>query len=100
MMLGTNHAFAQVDADNFYKSDSVNVKKVTFLNQYKMKVVGNLFLPADWKRVKNIQLLLSDIQMGAVKEQSANLYATKMAERGFVTLSLDLSFWGKVKGNL
>lgn len=47
MMLGTNHAFAQVDADNFYKSDSVNVKKVTFLNQYKMKVVGNLFLPAD-----------------------------------------------------
>ena len=30
MMLGTNHAFAQVDADNFYKSDSVNVIKVTF----------------------------------------------------------------------
>jgi fermentation-respiration switch protein FrsA (DUF1100 family) len=31
--------------------------------------------------------------MGAVKEQSANLYATKTAEQGFVTLSLDLSFW-------
>jgi len=25
--------------------------------------------------------------MGAVKEQSANLYATKMAEQGFVTLA-------------
>lgn len=49
MMLGTNHAFAQVDADNFYKSDSVNVKKVTFLNQYKMKVVGNLFC----RRIEN-----------------------------------------------
>jgi hypothetical protein len=36
--------------------------------------------------------------MGAVKEQSANLYATKMAERGFVTLSLDLSFWGESGG--
>jgi hypothetical protein len=36
--------------------------------------------------------------MGAVKEQSANLYATKMAERGFVTLSLDLSFWGESEG--
>lgn len=36
--------------------------------------------------------------MGAVKEQSANLYATKMAERGFVTLSLDLSFWGESDG--
>jgi fermentation-respiration switch protein FrsA (DUF1100 family) len=36
--------------------------------------------------------------MGAVKEQSANLYATKMAERGFVALSLDLSFWGESDG--
>lgn len=35
--------------------------------------------------------------MGAVKEQSANLYATKMAERGFVTLSIDLSFGVEVK---
>jgi fermentation-respiration switch protein FrsA (DUF1100 family) len=36
--------------------------------------------------------------MGAVKEQSANLYATKLAQRGFITLSLDLSFWGESEG--
>ena len=36
--------------------------------------------------------------MGAVKEQSANLYATKMAERGFVTLSIDLTYWGESGG--
>jgi fermentation-respiration switch protein FrsA (DUF1100 family) len=36
--------------------------------------------------------------MGAVKEQSANLYATKMAEQGFVTLSVDLSYWGESDG--
>ena len=36
--------------------------------------------------------------MGAVKEQSANLYATKMAERGFITLSIDLSYWGESEG--
>jgi fermentation-respiration switch protein FrsA (DUF1100 family) len=36
--------------------------------------------------------------MGAVKEQGSNLYATKMAEQGFVTLSLDLSFWGESEG--
>ena len=36
--------------------------------------------------------------MGAVKEQSADLYATKMAEQGFVTLSVDLSFWGESEG--
>ncbi len=37
--------------------------------------------------------------MGAVKARSANLYATKMAERGLVTLSLDRSFRGGSKGS-
>lgn len=36
--------------------------------------------------------------MGAANEQTANLYAAKMAEQGFVTLSLDLSFWGESDG--
>ena len=36
--------------------------------------------------------------MGAVKEQSANLYATKMAEQGFIALSIDLPFWGESEG--
>ena len=36
--------------------------------------------------------------MGAVKEQSANLYATKNGRTGFVTLSIDLSFWGGSEG--
>jgi len=36
--------------------------------------------------------------MGAVKEQSANLYATQMAERGFVAMSIDLPFWGDSEG--
>lgn len=30
-------------ADNFYTSDKVTVEKVTFKNQYGMKVAGNLF---------------------------------------------------------
>jgi hypothetical protein len=32
-------------ADNFYKSDKVTMQKVTFKNQYNMKVVGDLFIP-------------------------------------------------------
>lgn len=36
--------------------------------------------------------------MGAIKEQSASLYATKMAEQGFVTLAIDLPFWGESDG--
>jgi hypothetical protein len=85
-------------ADNFYKSDKVTVQKVTFKNQYQMKVTGNLFVPKDMNRDAKNPAIVVGHPMGAVKEQSANLYATKMAERGFVILSLDLSFWGESDG--
>jgi fermentation-respiration switch protein FrsA (DUF1100 family) len=85
-------------ANNFYKSDKVTVQKVTFVNQYKMNVTGNLFVPKDSKRTGTRAAIVVGHPMGAVKEQSANLYATKMAEQGFVTLSLDLSFWGESEG--
>ncbi|WP_109511606.1 alpha/beta hydrolase [Pseudomonas ovata] len=85
-------------ADNFYKSDKVTMEKVSFNNQYGMKVAGNLFKPKGLDpQVKNAAIIVGH-PMGAVKEQSANLYATKMAEQGFVTLSLDLSFWGESEG--
>ncbi len=85
-------------ADNFYTSDRVTVQKVTFKNQYQMNVTGNLFVPNDLDRnTKNAAMVVGH-PMGAVKEQSANLYATKLAERGFVSLSLDLSYWGESEG--
>ena len=85
-------------ADNFYTSDRVTVRKISFKNQYEMKVVGNLFIPNDLNRSTGNPALVVGHPMGAVKEQSANLYATKMAEQGFVALSFDLSFWGESAG--
>ena len=85
-------------ADNFYTSDKVTVQKVTFDNQYRMKVAGNLFIPRNLDRNARHPAIVVGHPMGAVKEQSANLYATKMAEQGFVTLSIDLSFWGESEG--
>ena len=78
----------------FKVSDNVTMYKVTFKNQYKMNVVGHLFVPKNLDRSKKHSALVVGHPMGAVKEQSANVYAANMAERGFVTLSLDLSFWG------
>jgi uncharacterized protein len=85
-------------ANNFYTSDKVTVQKVTFKNQYQMNIAGNLFTPKNLDRSKRSPAIVVGHPMGAVKEQSANLYATKMAEQGFVTLSLDLSFWGESDG--
>ena len=100
-MVSTMPAFAQDlsnGADNFYKSDKVTVQKVTFKNQYQMNVAGNLFVPNGMDRnAKNAAIIIGH-PMGAVKEQSSNLYAAKLAKRGFVTLSIDLSFWGESDG--
>jgi fermentation-respiration switch protein FrsA (DUF1100 family) len=85
-------------ANNFYSSNQVTVEKVTFKNQYRMQVTGNLFVPKNLDRNSSHAAIIVGHPMGAVKEQSANLYATKMAEQGFVTLSLDLSFWGESEG--
>lgn len=98
---GTSAVFAAdrpADADNFYRSDKVEVQKVTFKNQYKMNIAGNLYLPKDMDKSKKHAAIIIGHPMGAVKEQSADLYAVKMAERGFVTMSVDLAFWGGSDG--
>ena len=86
------------DAANFYQSDKVSMQPVTFLNQYKMTIAGNLFTPKAADSKEKFSAIIVGHPMGAVKEQSANLYATKMAERGFVTLAVDLPFWGGSSG--
>lgn len=85
-------------ADNFYKSDNVTQQKVTFKNQYQMNVVGNLFIPKTMNQNAKNPAIVVGHPMGAVKEQSSNLYAQKLAEQGFVTLAIDLSFWGESEG--
>ena len=85
-------------ADNFYESKLVTVEKVSFPNQYRMQVAGNLYASKDLDRTTRSAAIIVGHPMGAVKEQSSNLYAQKLAEQGFVTLSLDLSFWGESGG--
>lgn len=85
-------------ADNFFKSDQVTVQKVSFKNQYQLNVVGNLFIPKGLENANRSPAIIVGHPMGAVKEQSSNLYAQKLAEQGFVTLALDLSFWGESEG--
>ncbi len=85
-------------ADNFYKSDAVKAEKVFFNDIYGTKIAGNLFIPPGAEANKKAPAIIVGHPMGAVKEQSANLYAQKMAERGFVTLAIDLPFWGESGG--
>ncbi|KAI9998931.1 hypothetical protein PInf_003595 [Phytophthora infestans] len=85
-------------AANFYCSNNVTIQPITFSNQFKMSVAGNLFTPKSLDTNGSAPAIIVGHPMGAVKEQSANLYATKMAEEGFVTVSIDLSYWGGSEG--
>lgn len=86
-------------ADNFYTSDKVTIEKVTFRNQYQMEVAGNLVRPKGADRSNaGAPAVIVGHPMGAVKEQSSMLYAQKLAEQGFVTLAIDLPFWGESAG--
>ena len=89
---------APADANNFYKSDKVSVRKVTFKNQFNMQVTGNLVSPKGLDRTTKSPAIIVGHPMGAVKEQSSMLYAQKLAEQGFVTLAIDLPFWGESGG--
>lgn len=86
------------DADNFYRSAAVTMRKLRFKNQFDMDVAGNLYVANALNRGNAHAAIIVGHPMGAVKEQSANLYATKMAEQGFVTLSIDLPYWGESEG--
>ncbi|MFV5692048.1 alpha/beta hydrolase [Flavobacterium sp. LT1R49] len=82
----------------FRVNDNVTMYDVTFKNQYKMDVAGHLFIPNNLDRNAKHAAIIVGHPMGAVKEQSANVYASNMADRGFITLSIDLSFWGESAG--
>ncbi|MGC5745229.1 alpha/beta hydrolase [Chryseobacterium sp. NFX27] len=82
----------------FKVSSNIAIYKVTFKNQYNMDVAGHLFIPENFSRNEKHPAIIVGHPMGAVKEQSADLYASKMAEKDYVTLAIDLSFWGESAG--
>jgi fermentation-respiration switch protein FrsA (DUF1100 family) len=86
------------DYTTFKVSDNVEMYKVTFKNQFKMDVAGHLFIPKNLDRNAKHAAIIVGHPMGAVKEQSADVYASNMADRGFITLAIDLSFWGESAG--
>lgn len=93
-------ALAQHDTawdKTFPKSDAVDHGKVSFTNRYGVPLVGDLYLPKN-RGSRPLPGIAVAGPFGAVKEQSAGLYAQTMAERGFATLAFDPSYVGESGG--
>lgn len=96
-----NESMELISSKNFTTftvNSNVDMYRVSFKNQYNMNVVGHLFISKDFDRNQVNPAIIVGHPMGAVKEQGADVYASKLAERGFITLAVDLSFWGESDG--
>lgn len=82
----------------FKVSDNIEMYRVSFRNQYHMKVAGHLFISKEADRKEKHPAIIVGHPMGAVKEQSADMYASALAGSGFITLAIDLSYWGESEG--
>lgn len=82
----------------FPRSANVNHRKVSFHNRLGIQIVADLYIPKTADLSKKHPAIVVGGPYGAVKEQSAGLYAQTMADRGFVTLAHDPSYNGESGG--
>lgn len=80
------------------ENSGVIVRHVSFERSNNINLKGNLFLPADFDINKKYAAVISVHPAGSVKEQSAGLYAYKLAEKGFITLAYDSTYAGESDG--
>ncbi len=74
-----------------------SLTKVTFKNNG-LNMAGNLYFPTNFDKSKKYAAIISVHPGGGVKEQTAGLYAQKMAEQGYVALAFDASYQGESGG--
>jgi fermentation-respiration switch protein FrsA (DUF1100 family) len=77
--------------------NGVSVEKVTFPNR-KIAIVANVFYPKGFEKGRKYPAILIGHPAGGVKEQTAGIYAQKLAEQGFITLAFDASYQGESGG--
>jgi fermentation-respiration switch protein FrsA (DUF1100 family) len=75
------------------KADMVDMNDIHFDNG-PIKMAGNLYLPDGFDDDATYPAIVCVNPGGGVEEQTAGLYARKLAEHGFVTLPFDASYQG------
>ncbi|TKG89597.1 alpha/beta hydrolase [Puteibacter caeruleilacunae] len=73
------------------------VKTVNFKSEG-LKLVGNLYYPADYVKGETYPAIIVAGSWTTVKEQMAGLYAQRFAKEGFITLAFDFRHYGESEG--
>lgn len=89
--------FASGNANLSTNETEGRVLNVSFKNNG-IDMAGNLYLPKNFSKTGKYPVIVSVHPGGGVKEQTAGLYAQKLAEQGYVTLAFDASHQGASGG--
>ena len=82
----------------FPRNPAVAHRKVSYTNRLGIRLVADLYSPAQPDPNRRYAALVIGHPYGGVKEQSSGLYAQELASRGFVTLAHDASYNGESGG--
>lgn len=78
-------------------AERTSMQAVEFTNG-DITMAGNIFVPADFDATRAYPTIIVVHPGGGVKEQTAGVYAQRLANQGFVTLAFDASYQGASGG--
>jgi len=76
----------------------VHIHPVSYKNKHGIDISANLYTPAGYDGNKRYPAIVVAHPNGGVKEQVAGLYAQRLAEQGFLTITADAAYQGASGG--
>lgn len=96
IMFNVNAQTKQADATYDIKYVA-GKNKVNFLSEG-TRIAGNLFIPESYNPNGNYSAIVCITPASGIKEQTAGIYAEKLAKEGFITLAFDHRTYGESGG--
>ena len=75
----------------------VNIHPVTY-NLNGIKIAANVYTPAGYEQTKKYPAVVVAHPNGGIKEQTAGLYAQRLAEAGYISIAADAAYQGASGG--
>lgn len=95
-LLNKTSVSKQTDA-TYTRTYTEGLNKVSFTSEG-TRIAGHLFIPKGYDSTKNLKAIVCITPASGIKEQTAGIYAEKLAKKGFVTLAFDHRSYGESGG--